>query len=229
MPRHGALKSCKNCGKPGLTSTWATAKKDSVRIACACGWSYISRSTWARRHLSDEEERAAMKIDEVAYHRNGVSGDGFHVVTFHHGRGTEKRENKIAVVFGSRHSIAVFDRDKLGAGEIASGKNSWDGPEFEDEVRAAIFEFEKARAGSPITPEEERDLRFGQHDCLPYYRSGGLILALPDGACVVCKRLVSPAEGECRHCQGDDGPNRGDGYCSDVCKHARIKKLRERA
>ena len=105
-----------------------------------------------------------LKIQQVEYHRNGVGGEGFHVIRFKdHGK------NMLASVFGlepcgSRfehddcsaceyfgegsqcllHSrtngrVAVFDVDLLTAGEIRMGYNSWRGDEFERELREAIL------------------------------------------------------------------------------------------
>ena len=88
-----------------------------------------------------------MKIQEVAYHRNGVSGEGFHVVTFKSDRrisqgATRKFPDMVAVVYEERGKVAVFDRDLLAAGVIAFGENSWRAEAFEPELRAAIKEYE---------------------------------------------------------------------------------------
>lgn len=108
-----------------------------------------------------------MKIENVAYHRNGVSGNGFHVVRFHDGRGL-KAKSMIAVVFGDRHNIAVLQE---------SSDDRFDGPYFEDAVRLAILAFEEKRAAGPLLPEEIRDLTFGRHKEVPG----------DDHACVICK------------------------------------------
>ena len=145
-----------------------------------------------------------MKIREVAYHRNGVAGTGFHVVFFTEGaKGGSTRRRKIAVVFPRRREIAVFDVERLAAGVIGGGGpgasidkrnawdgpecNAWDGPEFEDAVREAILDYEAKRAQGTLSDEERRDLLYGKHECLPYTRDGGLIRAEEKiGTCVVC-------------------------------------------
>ena len=83
-----------------------------------------------------------MKIKEIAYHRNGVGGNGFHVVTFKE-RGYPKM---VAVVFEERGNVAAFDRELLSQGVIKFGVNSWRGAdEFEKELRAAIETWTESR------------------------------------------------------------------------------------
>lgn len=71
--------------------------------------------------------------DKVAYHRNGVGGTGFTVITFRVGR-----DDMVGVVFPGDGNVAVFDRKKLGEGVIESGENSWRGDIFEPALRSAI-------------------------------------------------------------------------------------------
>lgn len=86
-----------------------------------------------------------MKVQEIAYHRNGVSGEPFYVVTF-----TDDGRDMVAVVFpddtGSftkpdtftNPHTAVFDRQLLGEGTIAFGVNSFRGDHFDSDLRHAI-------------------------------------------------------------------------------------------
>jgi hypothetical protein len=78
-----------------------------------------------------------IKVEKIDYHRNGVGGNGFNVVTF-----TYKYErltiNMVAVVFEEKGNVAVFDRDLLGKGVIEFGQNSWRGDNFEAALRKAI-------------------------------------------------------------------------------------------
>lgn len=74
-----------------------------------------------------------MEIVEQAYHRNGVAGAPFTVFRF-----TEDGRNMIAVVFQKHYHVAVFDADKIGAGDIAFGSNSWRGDTYETRLRNAI-------------------------------------------------------------------------------------------
>jgi hypothetical protein len=84
-----------------------------------------------------------MKIREIAYHRNGVAGNGFHVVTFKGGRRISQGVNRnfpemVAIVFEEPGNVAVFDRELLGEGIIAFAENSWRGDYYEKELRAVI-------------------------------------------------------------------------------------------
>ena len=89
-----------------------------------------------------------MKIHnvEVAYHRNGVSGIGFHVVTFTW-KDTDVSppvtRRMVATVFPKENTIAVLDIDQTAAGNIAFAKgNSWRGDHFEAELREEIAHYE---------------------------------------------------------------------------------------
>jgi hypothetical protein len=79
-----------------------------------------------------------MKIQGIAYHRNGCAGNGFNVITF-----KAEKTNMVAVIFNERGQVAVFDRELLGKGVIASSENSWRGDHFEPDLRAAIADKEK--------------------------------------------------------------------------------------
>jgi len=82
------------------------------------------------------------KVHAVEWHRNGVGGLGFHVVLFD--EATEGR--MMAVDFGPEADaatdsfgvIAVFQLDKLAAGDVAFGSNSWRGDHYTGPVRAVI-------------------------------------------------------------------------------------------
>lgn len=85
-----------------------------------------------------------LKIEEIASHRNGVSGNGFYIVTFHEAR-KHHAPRMVAVVFLEQGNCAVFDRELLGQGVIAFGRNSWRGDNYERELREAIAKYEEAR------------------------------------------------------------------------------------
>ena len=76
----------------------------------------------------------------VAYHRNGVSGMGFYVLTFtwrESRRGPGRR--MVATVFEERGQLAVLDIDALTQDNIAFAQgNSWRGDEFEAALREHI-------------------------------------------------------------------------------------------
>jgi hypothetical protein len=101
----------------------------------------------------DDEQ---IEIEQVAYHRNGISGIGFHVVTFTAAFEGEKPREMVGVVFpypydeendgadlmayrrSDNPCTAVFDRKLLGEGVIAFGANSWRGDRYDKDLRDAI-------------------------------------------------------------------------------------------
>jgi hypothetical protein len=83
-----------------------------------------------------------LELISIAYHRNGVAGVGFHVVTFVDNTHDGTRTNMVGIVFDGSGRCAVFDRDLLGQGEIAFGENSWRGDVYERELRGFIHAWE---------------------------------------------------------------------------------------
>lgn len=85
--------------------------------------------------------KPSIKIKQVQYHRNGVGGEGFHVVLFSDKK--EAGENMMATVFGGNGQCAVIDLDMAQRGNVGGiadddGFNCWRGDHFEGELRAAI-------------------------------------------------------------------------------------------
>lgn len=75
-----------------------------------------------------------LTIEQIAHHRNGISGAPFHVVIFH-----ERDVGRmLGIVFDEDRQVAVLQLDRLTAGDIAFGSNSWRGDEFEPILRSAI-------------------------------------------------------------------------------------------
>lgn len=77
------------------------------------------------------------KLIAIDYHRNGVGGNGFHVVLF-----TSEEDHAgmfVATVFDELGSVAVLNVPLLTEGciEFARG-NSWRGDRFEPWLRAQI-------------------------------------------------------------------------------------------
>lgn len=88
-----------------------------------------------------------LKIDEVAYHRNGVCGNGFHAVLFRFKPDGERREKSfLATVFDEPGNCAVISLDRISVYGVEFGPNSWRGDWFEDELRAAIKNTDAANA-----------------------------------------------------------------------------------
>lgn len=79
-------------------------------------------------------------IERIAYHRNGIAGNGFHVILFTQMDGTKMQ----GVVFHERGNIAVFNRELVGQGMIDFFANSWRGDEYEQALREAIAEYRRA-------------------------------------------------------------------------------------
>lgn len=76
-------------------------------------------------------------IKEIAYHRNGVGGNGFYVILFTSKEGCDSG-NMMAIVFDEPGSVAVLNTDLLAKGDIAFMSNSWRGDWFEGALRDAI-------------------------------------------------------------------------------------------
>lgn len=75
-----------------------------------------------------------LRIDNIQHHRNGISGAPFHVILF-----SDSDEGRmLGVVFSAEHHVAVFNLDKLSAGNIAFGVNSWRGDSYEPYLRRFI-------------------------------------------------------------------------------------------
>ena len=101
------------------------------------------------------------KIVAVDYHRNGSSGNGFHVVLFTEGRGTD-RDTKIATVFPEPGNIAILSITMMAQGKIGDGQNRWRAEDYEKEMREAIrqwtirtYGYDPDRDDKPETEPEE--------------------------------------------------------------------------
>ena len=82
-----------------------------------------------------------LTIQEIAYHRNGVGGEDFNVVRFRIRRG---KENLLAIVFSTPGQCAVLNLDLIPTVGVEFAKNSYRGDEFEDALRAAIDQQDRA-------------------------------------------------------------------------------------
>lgn len=87
---------------------------------------------------------------KVAYHRNGVSGAGFHVVTFYEQDTNEQDTDyehaplMVGIVFEEPLHVAVLDINLLAAGIIEFARNSWRGDRFESVLRQTIEDWYEA-------------------------------------------------------------------------------------
>lgn len=102
--------------------------------------------------------KAKIQIEEIAYHRNGVSGAGFFVVKFID-KDVPKPKTRIidqlnqiegatgamiGIVFDEPYHVAVFDRSLLAQDVIAFGKNSFRGDHYENALREAVAAYDRS-------------------------------------------------------------------------------------
>lgn len=82
---------------------------------------------------------ADIEIRQVAFHRNGVGGEGFHAILF------EDRENglMVASVFEGQGRVAVYSVPGLSTVGVKFGPNSWRGDYYETDLREAINEYQQ--------------------------------------------------------------------------------------
>ncbi len=78
----------------------------------------------------------SLKIIAIDHHRNGICGAPFAAVLFEDSGPEGGR--KLGIVFHEPHHCAVLDIARLAAGDIAFGRNSWRGDQYEPHLRMAI-------------------------------------------------------------------------------------------
>ena len=91
----------------------------------------------------------SIQVHDVAYHRNGVCGEGFYAITF----SDPDVGAMVAIVFSyvptcDRESeqdracrVAVLSLGKLAEGNIRFGENSWRGDRYADDLYRAIDKY----------------------------------------------------------------------------------------
>ena len=107
------------------------------------------------RRQIDHNLSAVIEIEEVAYHRNGVCGEGFHLVKFIDSvegpmlgvlfAPDYDEEGESVGLRGSNGRCAIMQRDKLNDGVIAFLENSWRGDHWEDVLRDACKDWSDAK------------------------------------------------------------------------------------
>lgn len=75
-------------------------------------------------------------VSQVAYHRNGIGGEGFYAVKFN----DPEHGDMVASVFDGHGQVAVYQIDLLKSEGIVFGVNSWRGDHYEGQLREAIKE-----------------------------------------------------------------------------------------
>lgn len=134
------------------------------------------------------------KVHQVAYHRNGVAGNGFHAVLFT----ATTRERMIATVFDERGNIAVLRVPDLAQNDgVTFGVNSWRGDDYEPELRAAILQsIERDEAWRRVKTRHQRiDERLQQAALVVPH----LVWQRPDG-CECCGEPVGEGGALCPAC-----------------------------
>ena len=82
-----------------------------------------------------------IKVTQIDYHRNGISGEGFTVCLFKYKEG-RRVHNMVGILFGRNGQCAVLDVQELQDGNIEFAKgNSWRGDYFEPTLRKAKDKF----------------------------------------------------------------------------------------
>jgi hypothetical protein len=84
-----------------------------------------------------------IKVTDIDYHRNGISGEGFWAVAFDWKDDDKQLRHMVAAVFDRPGQVAVLDAEMASEGNVTFGSNSWRGDHFENDLRLAIAEYEK--------------------------------------------------------------------------------------
>jgi hypothetical protein len=82
-----------------------------------------------------------IKVSEIEYHRNGISGEGFYAVRFT-SRVCDESLDFLATVFDRPGCVSVICLDYIADHGVGVG-NKWRGDEFAPAIRKAIKAREK--------------------------------------------------------------------------------------
>ena len=85
-----------------------------------------------------------IRVDEVAFHRNGISGEGFHAVLFREREGRHWRKF-LATVFKEPGAVSVICVDLLPEHGVSSANNAWCGDHYEPHLRRAVADYTRAQ------------------------------------------------------------------------------------
>lgn len=99
--------------------------------------------------------KSTIKVDEVSFHRNGISGEGFHAVLFRERDGRHWRKF-LATVFADRGVLSVICLDMLPEHGVNSVFNAWRGDYYEADLRQYITQWEAARTADTSVPPRVR-------------------------------------------------------------------------
>ncbi len=89
-----------------------------------------------------------LKIESIAFHRNGICGAGFYAVLF-----TDPEQGLMyAALFDEPGHCAVVNVVLLAKGNVAFGENSWRGDQYESALRPLVAAFEKSQGLGRVGP-----------------------------------------------------------------------------
>lgn len=74
----------------------------------------------------------------VEYHRNGISGEGFHTGFFDWFDDDNKWRKMFYVLYEGTGQCSIFDYELLKKGDVRFMHNSWRGDNFEKNLREAV-------------------------------------------------------------------------------------------
>ncbi len=81
-----------------------------------------------------------IEIQECSYHRNGISGLGFHAIRFRFKPDdSDHPENFVATLFEEQGACAILSLDRIDNRGVAFARgNSWRGDHFEEPLRKYV-------------------------------------------------------------------------------------------
>ncbi len=100
---------------------------------------------------------SGLKLIAIDSHRNGVTGNPFHVILF---LDSKIGGTMLGIVFPETGSCAVLNVEMLTEGNIAFASNSWRGDYFEDDLRKFILKYrndQREECGLPPLKEGEKE------------------------------------------------------------------------
>lgn len=87
-----------------------------------------------------------IKLHQIEYHRNGISGEGFHAILFSDPdhEGADLPFNMLATVFEERGHVSVVNVPNIATHGVTFGFNSFRGDHYEPVLREWISDRRKA-------------------------------------------------------------------------------------
>jgi hypothetical protein len=91
--------------------------------------------------MEGRKMKTELTVLAKSHHRNGVCGDPFDVYIF-----KDKEAGIMVGIDFGKSAFAMLNIEKLAAGDIAFGSNSWRGDRFADDVREAAKDIDDSFA-----------------------------------------------------------------------------------